>query len=253
MTKKCKLCDKEFDESEITKEHYPAKSVGNNDLVRINLMEVFDYIMKNPRKFTYIAKSGQDFSEVEKYYSNIDMAESIYPEGRYARTLCRQCNSFLGKYDEAYKKFYDNDGNPNKIKGFSKITKLKIIKAIYGKFLSIPEADGEDFDFKEFILDEKCEEYRGIWKLFFVKRNTITSDMQTVKLNYDNGVVYHLSDDKFIFDLLNFEKPNEYVMNNIFDILEKNYKLHVGPGANGGFYGEALTTNLFRDSFDTEK
>ena len=253
MTKKCKLCNKEFDESELTKEHYPAKSLGNNDLVRINLMEVFDDIIKNPRKFNYIAKSGQGFSEVEKYYSNIDMAESIYPEGRYTRTLCRQCNSFLGKYDEAYKKFYDNDGDPNKIKGFLKDTKLKIIKAIYGKFLSVPEADGETFDFREFILDKTCEEYSGEWRLYFIKRNTITSDMQTAKLKYDNGVVYHLSDDKFIFDLLNFEKPNEYVMNNIFDILEKNYELHVGPDTNGGFYGEALTTILFRDCFDTEK
>lgn len=35
-------------------------------------------------------------------------------------------------------------------------------------------------------------------------------------------------------------------MNNIFDILEKNYKLIVGPGENGGFYAEAFITNLFR-------
>lgn len=245
--KKCKLCNNKFDESQLTKEHYPAKSAGNNDLVLINLVDVFEDMMQAPNKFRYIANSDLGFSAVENYYSNSKMAKSIYPEGRYARTLFRKCNSFLGKYDEAYKKFYDNDGDPNKIKGFSKATKLRIIKAIFGKFLSVPEAKDEDFDFRDFILDERNEEYKGEWKLFFVKRDTITSDMQTAKLNYDEEVVYHLSDDKFIFDLLNFEKPNEYVMNNIFDILEKNSKLQVGPGENGGFYAEAFTTNLFRN------
>lgn len=244
MVIKCKLCNKEFDESELTKEHYPAKSVGNNDLVLVNLYDMIDDIIQSPNKFKYIANSGQGFSGVENYYSNSKKAKSIYPEGRYAMTLCRQCNSFLGKYDEAYKKFYDNDGNPNKIKGFSKATKLKIIKAIYGKFLSVPEAYNEDFDFKDFILDENCEDYSGDWKLFFVKRKTIISDMQTAKLDYKEGVVYHLSDDKFIFDSINFDKPKEYIMNNIFDILDKNYRLIVGPGKNGGFYGEALTLKL---------
>ena len=166
MIKKCKLCNKEFDESKLTKEHYPAKSVGNNDLVLINVFDIFDDMFQAPNKFRYIANSGLGFSEIENYYSNSDKAKSIYPEGRYAMTLCRQCNSFLGKYDEAYKKFYDNDGDPKKIKGFSKTTKLKIIKAIYGKFLSVPEAHDEDFDFREFILDENCEESRGLARSF---------------------------------------------------------------------------------------
>lgn len=244
--KKCKLCNKEFDESELTKEHYPAESVGNDDLVRINLNDVIEDMIQVPNKIRCLANSGLGFSRIENYYANSGMAKSIYPEGRYAMTLCRKCNSFLGKYDEAYKKFYDNDGDPKRIKGFSRVTKLKIIKAIYGKFLSVPEAHDEKFDFRDFILDENCEEYSGEWRLFFVKRDTITRDMQTTKLNYDDGVVYHLTDDKFIFDLLNFEKPDEYVMNNIFDILEKHYKLIVGPGAEGGFYAEAFMKKLFR-------
>lgn len=203
MIKKCKLCNKEFDESEITKEHYPAKSAGNDDLVCINLYDAIDDMVQVPNKFNYIANSGIGFVDVENYYSNSDKAKSIYPEGRYAMTLCKHCNSFLGKYDEAYKKFYDYNGDPKKIKGFSKRTKFKIIKAIYGKFLSVPKADNEDFDFRDFILDENCEEYSGEWRLFFVKRNTLTSDMQTERLDYDNGVVYLLSDDKFIFALIN--------------------------------------------------
>lgn len=252
MIKKCKLCNKEFDKSELTKEHYPAKSLGNYDLVRINLLDVLDDIIKTPGKFSYIAKSGQGFSEVERYYSNSDMGKSVYPEGRYAITLCRKCNSFLGKYDEAYKKFYDNDGDPRMIKGFSKPTKLKIIKAIYGKFLSVPESSNENFDFREFILDEKCEDYNGDWKLYFVKRDIksdlLFRDINIAKLQYDDGVVYHLSDNKFIFDLLNFDKPKEYVMNNIFDILDKNYNLVVGTGECGGLHGEVLIINYLRET-----
>ena len=125
--KKCKLCKKEFDESQLTKEHYPAKSVGNNDLVLINVIDIVEDMMQAPSKFRYIANYGLGFSSVENYYSNSEMAESIYPEGRYARTLCRKCNSFLGKYDEAYKKFYDNDGNPKIIGGYKKKTKFNII------------------------------------------------------------------------------------------------------------------------------
>lgn len=247
MIKKCKLCNREFDESQLTKEHYPAKSAGNNDLVLLNIFDIVDDTKKNPDKLRSIVNAGEEFSTIESYYSNSDMAKSIYPEGRYARTLCRQCNSFLGKYDEAYKKFYDNAGVPKKIKGFSKSTKLRIIKAIFGKFLSVPDVKDEDFDFRDFILDERNEEYKGEWKLFFVKRDTITSDMQTIKINYDEGVVYHMSDDKFFFDLLNFEKPKEYVMNNIFDILDKNYNLQIGPGENGGFYEDTFTKNIFRN------
>lgn len=40
MSIKCKLCNKEFDDSKITKEHYPAKSAGNNDLVLINVFNL---------------------------------------------------------------------------------------------------------------------------------------------------------------------------------------------------------------------
>ena len=34
---KCKLCNKYFDYSEMSEEHYPAKSVGNDDIVSIDM------------------------------------------------------------------------------------------------------------------------------------------------------------------------------------------------------------------------
>ena len=105
------------------------------------------------------------------------MAESIYPKGRTARTLCQNCNRFLGKYDEAYLKFYDVDGDPKKVKGFQYKTKLQIIKAIFAKFLSIPEAKDEKFDFIDFIRNPEETEYRGKWSLYFVKRDASTDLM----------------------------------------------------------------------------
>ena len=70
---------------------------------------------------------------MDSFFDN-ELAESIYPRGRTARTLCQKCNRFLGKYDEAYLKFYDMDGDPKRAKGFQQKTKIQIIKAIYVKF-----------------------------------------------------------------------------------------------------------------------
>lgn len=42
-------------------------------------------------------------------------------------------------------------------------------------------------------------------------------------LEYDNGVVYELSDEKYIFDLFDFPLPQYSKMTNIFDILKKDY------------------------------
>ncbi len=48
LYKRCELCNKEFDELQLTKEHYPAKSVGNNDLVLINLFDVCEDMIQAP-------------------------------------------------------------------------------------------------------------------------------------------------------------------------------------------------------------
>ena len=66
---------------------------------------------------------------------------SPYPKGRTAQTLCRECNTFLGNYDKCYLRFFNENGNPKAIKGFQKATKIKIIKSIFAKFLSVPEAE----------------------------------------------------------------------------------------------------------------
>ena len=85
-------------------------------------------------------KNGKSFEEASGAYFDKELAQSLYPKGRTARTLCCKCNAFLGKYDEAYLKFFNADGNPKVIKGFQRETRVAIIKAIFGNFLSVPEA-----------------------------------------------------------------------------------------------------------------
>lgn len=248
---KCKLCGHLFNENELSEEHYPAKSVGNYDVVKLNIVEVFDHMMANKDTIKQITKNGASIEDIMNGYLYSSAAESVYPKGRTTKTLCVDCNTFLGKYDEAYLKFFNADGNPKTIKGFTRNTKIEIIKAIFGKFLSLPEANDEKFDFIDFLLDKNSNEYTGDWKLYFIKRDHSTDlffrDIQTTKLNFDEGVVYELTDDKFIFNLMNFDKHEIFKMNNIFDILDAKYKLIIGAGEDGGYHAQALMSNLFKD------
>lgn len=251
---KCKLCGKQYPENEMSEEHYPAKSVGNNDIVKLNLMKVFDSL--NNEEFLKTIekriKNGESIHEVAGEYFDNEIAESAFPLGRTARTLCRECNTFLGRYDEAYLKFYLNEGNPSVIKGFQKKTRVYIIKSILGKFLSIPEAQEEVFDFLDYLRDDEREKYEGSWHLYFVKRNINSDlmgmmDISTGKLSYEQGVVYELSDEKFIFNLMNFEKHSCYEMTDFFDILKANYTITDGTGPGGEYHAQLLMSRWFRE------
>ena len=70
-------------------------------------------------------------------------------------------------------------------------------------------------------------------------------DIGTGKLEYEEGVVYELSDEKFIYNLMNFEKHSCFEMTNIFDILNRNYQLVEGVGSDGGYHGQILMSRLF--------
>ncbi|WP_314450453.1 hypothetical protein [uncultured Granulicatella sp.] len=112
----------------------------------------------------------------------------------------------------------------------------------------------EKFDFLDFLNDEYAVEYRGKWKIYFIKRDFSSDimgmrDIGTGKLEFNEGVVYELSDDKFIFNLMNFEKHSCYDMTNLFDILRKNYKLVTGTGSNGGYHAQVLLSRLFKEIY----
>lgn len=132
-----------------------------------------------------------------------------------------------------------------------------MIKSIYGKFLSVPEASAEEFDFVDFLQDRNVQEYEGKWRLYFVRRDFSTDllgfkDIRTGKAEYDEGVVYELSDDKFIFNLLNFNKHDCFDMTNIFDILKKDYRIYDGCGDNGGYHAQMLISSLLSSGLMNE-
>lgn len=245
---KCKLCGKAFPYEEMSEEHYPARSVGNNDIVAVNIAKFIDEDINVEIRSRL--SEGEDLKSITDEIFDTKISKSKYPNGRTARTLCIKCNTFLGEYDKAYLKFFNADGNPCTIKGFQTQTKYQIIKAIYAKFISIPEARKENFDFIEFIKDENKTDYNGKWSLYFVKRDYTCDlfglkDIGTGKATFNEGVVYELSDDKFIFNLMNFEKHACYPMTNIFELLNKNYVLINGVGKYGGYHGQILMSRMF--------
>ena len=250
---RCKLCGCVFDANEMSEEHYPAHSVGNDDIVKFDFAKMIDMMMDTQVRDSVVNRmqNGEPFDKIAGEMFDNQLSESIYPKGRTARTLCRSCNTFLGHYDEAYLKFFNLDGDPKAIKGFQLKTKIAMVKSIYGKFLSIPEAQDEQFDFVDFLKDENALEYNGKWRIYFIRRDFSTDllgfgDIQTGMAEFDEGIVYELSDEKFIFNLLNFHKHDEFEMTDLFDITDKDYKLVVGTGESGGYHASVFMTNFFK-------
>ena len=199
---RCKLCGAIFKDSDMSEEHYPARSTGNDDIVALDVIKMFESL-RSPKVHSEIEKrlaAGEKPEDITGNILDTQLTKSLYPKGRTARTLCRKCNTFLGKYDKSYLRFFDLDGNPKAIKGFQRQTKYQIIKAIYAKFISLPETQDEEFDFLDFIRNEDETSYNGTWKLYFVKRDKRSDlmglpDIGTGKIVFDEGVVYEMSDD----------------------------------------------------------
>lgn len=251
---KCRLCNKDFPDEMLSDEHYPAHSVGNDDIVQLDFLAMMDSLMSGNLAPELIerTKRGESIEDIAGDIFDNRLSKPLYPKGRVARTLCRDCNTFLGKYDAAYLRFFNINGDCKSFKGFQKKTKIEVIKSIYGKFLSVPEARDEVFDFVDFLNDESSLEYNGAWKLYFVKRDLSSDimglkDLRTGKLEYDEGVVYELSDEKFIFNLMNFEKHECYMMTNIFEILNSHYRIVEGVGKSGGYHAQIMISSLLSE------
>lgn len=102
---KCRLCGDYFSDSEMSEEHYPARNTGNEDIVAVDLGKMFDtFISENVHaEIRQKLDNGQTLESIAGDIFDSQLATSLFPKGRTARTLCRKCNTFLGKYDEAYK------------------------------------------------------------------------------------------------------------------------------------------------------
>ena len=74
------------------------------------------------------------------------------------------------------------------------------------------------------------------------------SDIQTRKTDWNHDgkkIVYELSDDKFIFNLLNFQKQDEFIMNNIFDILGTHTLIEGCHDVSGGYHEQLALARVF--------
>ncbi|AHB80375.1 hypothetical protein ATX68_12790 [Oenococcus oeni] len=254
--KRCALCGKEFKESELSEEHYPARNTGNVDIVGFDIVKFLDFASSPDKMKKFIGDNSKIENVKKKAFDLFDnyFSKSIYPKGRTTRTLCRSCNTFLGDYDEAYKLFFEANGNPQIIKGFQNKTKLKIIKSLYGKFLSLPSSKNVKFDFIDFVKNVEQTEYDGIWGLYCIKRDNATDLMGIKSLDYgradfDEGIVLELSDEKFIYHLINFPPHCGYTGMNMFGIRNKKYRLVSGRELNdGGYHGQIMIQNMFEEN-----
>lgn len=63
---KCKLCGNYFDDNEMSEEHYPARSVGNDDIVAVDLAKTIDMLLSNEIKNKIInrVENGENLKQV---------------------------------------------------------------------------------------------------------------------------------------------------------------------------------------------
>ena len=129
---------------------------------------------------------------------------------------------------------------------FNNILNIRLLKQFTQNFFQYQRRGTKNLIF--WISDSTV--YNGTWSVYFVKRNFSSDlmgmkDIRTGKITFDEGVVYEMSDDKFIFNLMNFPKHSCFEMTNLFDILKKNYKLIEGVGENGGYHAQVFMSSLF--------
>lgn len=128
----CNICGKE---KQLTWDHVPPKSTGNNKEILANLFV-------------------HGFPESDKY-------QKKYQSGIRFKTICQECNnSSIGEYDMDYKKFIEDVKKilkselvlPKYIKIKVKIN--RVCRAICGHFLA-----AKDFYDAETLIDKKLREY----------------------------------------------------------------------------------------------
>lgn len=56
---KCRLCGEVFSEIDMSEEHYPAKSVGNDDIVQFDIIKMFDLMQDERFKKEVIRKISE--------------------------------------------------------------------------------------------------------------------------------------------------------------------------------------------------
>lgn len=84
---KCRLCGGSFKEEDMSDEHYPARSVGNEDIVGLDLIKLFDFLMSNGSLSEIRSRidAGDSIQEVASDIFDSKLSTPLFPDGRTAK------------------------------------------------------------------------------------------------------------------------------------------------------------------------
>lgn len=57
---KCRLCEKYYNDEDMSEEHYPAHSVGNDDIIALDFTKLMDTLMGDNQEFKKIMNDAID-------------------------------------------------------------------------------------------------------------------------------------------------------------------------------------------------
>ena len=84
----------------MSEEHYPARSTGNDDIVALDIIKMFESL-RSSKVHSEIEKRlavGEKLEDITGNILDTQLTKSLYPKGRTARTLCRKCNTFYTRH-----------------------------------------------------------------------------------------------------------------------------------------------------------
>ena len=78
---KCKLCGNYFDDNEMSEEHYPARSVGNNDIVAVDISKTIDTLLSNETRKNILnrVEHGENLKQISDEFFDNELAIPLYP------------------------------------------------------------------------------------------------------------------------------------------------------------------------------
>ena len=85
---RCKLCGALFKDSDMSEEHYPARSTGNDDIVALDIIKMFESL-RSSKVHSEIEKrlaAGEKPEDITGNILDTQLTKSLYPSDQNRRT-----------------------------------------------------------------------------------------------------------------------------------------------------------------------
>lgn len=84
---KCKLCGMYYSNDEMSEEHYPARSVGNEDIVALDIIKMFDSFQSKEIHNDVLKRlsDGENADDILGDIFDTKLSKSLYPAGQTVR------------------------------------------------------------------------------------------------------------------------------------------------------------------------